>query len=188
MITHKTNLTAKLAAVAATAMLLVACGCQEAKSQMERDRENDAFSPEGDTRAYRRVMNAQAAAGARKDGMLYGYHFDGDHLNSLGRQKLSLMVRANDQAFPIVVHMNVADDERLKGREDAVTTYMTDAGLRQGQLAFAVGPNTDATSSAAQNLNRYNKTEDVAATGSNPSSPQAPGYGVGGGPGNAAGQ
>lgn len=185
MMTRKTNLlTTKLAAAA----LLLLGGCHDVQSQMDRDKAGDAFSPEDDMRGYRRAMVAQEAAAARKDGMLYAYHFDGDRLNSLGQSKLSLMVRANDQAFPIVVYMNVPSDGHLQARQDAVRTYMTDAGLRREQLAFETGINPNNTSSAAQNLQRYAKTEDVATTGSNPSSPQAPGYGVGGGPGNAPGQ
>jgi hypothetical protein len=186
MMTRKTNLltTAKLA----TAALLFLGGCHDVQSQMERDKAGDAFSPEGDTRDYRRAMIAQEAAGARKDGMWYAYHFDGDRLNSLGQSKLSLMMRANDQAFPIVVYMNVPNDPHLQARQDAVQTYMTDAGLRREQLAFETGPNPNVTSSAAQNLQRYGKTEDVSTTGSNPGSPQAPGYGTGGGPGNPPGQ
>jgi hypothetical protein len=184
MMTRKTTITATLAAAA----LLFLGGCHDVQGQMDRDRAGDAFSPEGDTRDYRRAMIAQEAAAARKDGMLYAYHFDGDRLNSLGQSKLALMMRANDQAFPLVVYLNVPNDAHLQARQDAVRTYLTDAGLRREQLAFETGANPNVTSSAAQNLQRYTKTEDVATTGSNPSSPQAPGYGVGGGPGNAAGQ
>src|SRR5438270_2120835 len=108
MMTRKTKVTTATATKLATAaLLLLIGGCREAASQMDRDKAGDAFPAEGDTRGYRRAMLAQEAAAARKDGMLYGYHFDGDRLNSLGQQKLSLMMRANDQAFPIVVYMNV---------------------------------------------------------------------------------
>ena len=56
------------------------------------------------------------------------------------------------------------------------------AGRKDDQVKFALGPNPHATSSAAQNLVRYNKTEDSSVEGSNPTNPQAPGYGTGGGP------
>jgi len=174
----------KLTWIATLAVLAIA-GCHDVKSQMEREKENDAFAPNDDNRSYRKIMIAQEAAGARADGMLYGYHFDGEHLNSLGQRKLSLMVKDNDQAFPITVYMNFPNDDHLKARQDAVATYLADAGLHDNQMKFEVGPNPNNTSSAAQNLNRYLKTEDVATTGANPTSPQAPGYGTGGGTGDS---
>ena len=177
----KTKLTWRIATVA----LLAIAGCHSMKSKIDRDRESDAFAPEDDNRAYKRIMIAQEAAGARADGMVYAYHFDGERLNSLGQQKLSLMIRDNDQAFPITVYMNVPNDDHMKARQDAVATYLADAGLHDNQMKFEVGPNPNNTSSAAQNLNRYLKTEDVSTTGSNPTSPQAPGYGTGGGPGDS---
>jgi hypothetical protein len=170
--------------VAATALLLLG-GCQDAKDNMAKQRESDQFSPDDDSRAYRKFAAAQEGVGARSDGMLYAYHFDGDHLNSLGAQKLSLMLKDNDRAFPVVVYMNVSDDDHLKAREDAVTLYMTDSGLQNDQVKFALGLNPHATSSAAQNLGRYNKTEDSSISGSNPTSPAAPGYGTGGGTGDS---
>ena len=167
--------------VAATTLLLLG-GCQSSKDNMAKQKANDEFSPDDDARSYRKFANAQEGVGARSDGMLYAYHFDGDHLNSLGAQKLSLMLKDNDQAFPVVVYMNVPDDDHLKARKDAVTLYMTDSGLQDEQVKFALGPNPHAASSAAKNLVRYNKTEDSAVEGSNPTNPQAPGYGTGGGP------
>jgi hypothetical protein len=167
--------------VAATALLLLG-GCQSGKDDLAKQKDNDQFAPDDDSRAYRKFANAQKGAGARNDGMLYAYHFDGDHLNSLGAQKLTLMLKDNDHAFPVVVYMNVPDDDHLKARKDAVTLYMIDSGLKDDQLKFDLGPNPHATSSAAQNLVRYNKTEDSSVEGSNPTNPQAPGYGTGGGP------
>jgi hypothetical protein len=176
-----TNITLKLAAAA----MLLLTGCRAAQSKMATEKANDQFAPVDENRSTRRTAIAQEAAGARHDGMLYTYHFDGEHLNSLGRHKLSLMMRNNDAAFPIVVYMNLADDAHMKTRQEAVATYLADAGLHQDQLRLEVGPNPNATSSAAQNLGRYGKTEDVAITGSNPTSPQAPGYGTGGGTGDS---
>jgi hypothetical protein len=170
--------------VAATALLLLA-GCQTAKDNIAKEKANDEFAPDDDARSYRKFASAQEGVGAHSDGMLYTYHFDGDHLNSLGAQKLSLMLKDNDHAFPVIVYMNVLDDDHLKAREDAVTLYMTDSGLKDDQVKFALGPNPHATSSAAQNLVRYNKTEDSSVSGSNPTSPQAPGYGTGGGTGDS---
>ena len=56
------------------------------KDPIKEAKDKDEFPPEDDSRSYRRFMIAQAAAGARHDGMLYEYHFDGDVLNSLGQK------------------------------------------------------------------------------------------------------
>src|ERR1700709_1668862 len=98
------NKTTRITIQIAAAALLLLGGCREARTKMETEKANDAFAPEDDNRAYRRAAIAQEAAGARRDGMLYAYHFDGERLNSLGRHKLSLMLRSNDAAFPIVVY------------------------------------------------------------------------------------
>jgi hypothetical protein len=167
----------------ATALLLLA-GCESTRDGMRRQVEHDAFPTEDDTRAYRRSALAQEAVGARHDGMLYAYHFDGDRLNSLGERKLSMMLRANDRDFPVVVYLNFpADDARIKARQDAVGAYFADAGLTPEQLRFEVGPNPNANSPGAQNLTRLNKTESESPVASNPTSSNNPGYGTGGGSG-----
>ena len=170
--------------IAGIALMLLA-GCESAKENMRKQARNDAFPPEDDTRAYRRFAMAQEAVGARHDGMLYGYHFDGDQLNSLGEHKLRAMLRSNDQAFPLVVYMNFPEESHVKPREAAVTTYLTDTGLQDHQLRFEVGPNPHATSSAAQNLSRLSKTESESPVASNPTNPTAAGAGTGGGGGEA---
>jgi hypothetical protein len=179
------KITNKLGCMLAAGLLVLAAGCHDAKENLDKQKQNDAFMPDDDARAYRQFTDAEKGAGARHDGMLYAYHFDGDHLNSLGEQKLSLMLKDNDHAFPVVVYMNVPEDTHLKSRQDAVSLYMTDCGLTAEQMKFETGPNPNATSSAAQNLVRYGKTEDSSIAGSNPTSPQAPGYGTGGGTGDS---
>jgi hypothetical protein len=149
---------------------------------MRRQAERDAFAAEDDTRSYRRFAIAQAGVGARHDAMLYAYHFDGERLNSLGERKLSLMLADNDHAWPLVLYMNFAPagEAQLKARQEAVTQYLTDVGLQEGQVRFELGPNPNATSSGAQNLARLNKTESESPVASNPTNADTPGYGTGG--------
>jgi hypothetical protein len=176
----------------AALLMLSGVGCshdpepKHARNFEDEAKDMDKFPAEDDSRSYRRFMIAQGAAGARHDGMLYEYHFDGDVLNSLGESKLSLMLKDNDHAFPVTVYMNVTDDVHLKARENAVATYLVDSGLQDQQVKFEVGPNPNARSSASQNLGRFNKTESESGVASNPTSPYAPGYGTGGG--NAGGE
>src|SRR5438270_782538 len=139
---------------AAVVLALSGAGCSHdpepkahARNFEDEAKDMDKFPAEDDSRPYRRFMIAQAAAGARHDGMLYEAHFDGDLLNSLGESKLSLMLKDNDHAFPVVVYMNVSDDNRLKARENAVATYLIDSGLQDQQIKFEFGPNPNARSS-----------------------------------------
>ena len=74
------KITKKTPCLFAAALLLVTVGCQEAKDSMAKQKQNDAFMPDDDARSYRQVVDAEKGAGARHDGMLYPYHFDGDRL------------------------------------------------------------------------------------------------------------
>ena len=172
----KNNNVLKVAAV----LLTLLAGCESARENMRKQAERDAFPPEDDSRSYRRFAMAQEAVGARHDGMLYSYHFDGDHLNSLGERKLCAMLRDNDHAFPVVVYMNFADESRQKPRQDAVSVFMMDSGLLDTQLHFEAGPNPNAASSGSQNLARLSKTESESPVASNPTNTSAPGAGTGG--------
>lgn len=168
-------------------LLTFLVGCESARENMRKQAERDAFPPEDDTRSYRRFALAQEAVGARHDGMLYAYHFDGDHLNSLGEHKLCSMLRDNDHAFPVVVYMNFPDESRQKPRQEAVSAFMVDSGLQDQQLHFESGPNPNATSSGSQNLARLSKTESESPVASNPTNTSAPGAGTGGGGGGDGG-
>jgi hypothetical protein len=170
--------------LAAISLLLLA-GCENAKHNMEKNAANDAFLAEDEARSYRKFAIAQEAAGARHDGMLYDYHFDGSRLNSLGERKLSVMLRDNDHAFPVVIYLNSTDEPRAKARREAVATYMMDCGLESAQVRFEAGPNPNAVSSGAQNLSRLSKTESESPVASNPTNPGSPGAGTGGGGGGA---
>ena len=166
--------------LAALTLILLA-GCESARENKRKQAENDAFLPEDNTRAYRRFVLAQEAVGARHDGMLYNYHFDGHQLNSLGEHKLTAMLNDNDHAFPVVVYLNCPESALMDKRKHAVATYFLDSGLEDQQFRFEVGPNPHVTSSGAQNLNRLSKTESESPVASNPTNPSAPGAGTGGG-------
>ena len=124
----------------AAVLLTLLTGCESARENMRKQAERDAFPPEDDSRSYRRFAMAQEAVGARHDGMLYSYHFDGDHLNSLGERKLCSMLRDNDHAFPVVVYMNFADESRQKPRQDAVSVFMMDLSKVQPMTSAKADP------------------------------------------------
>ena len=160
--------TTKLLFEAAILAMFTLTGCESMEKDMKATAEADKFPAEDDTRSYRRMAIMQTAVGARRDGMLYGYHFDGDNLNSLGREKLSNMLMANDNDFPLKVYLNFAEDSHVDSRKKAVAGYLTDAGLRDNQMAFETGYNPAATSSASKNLSRVAKTESESGVAANP--------------------
>ncbi len=83
-----------------------------------------------------RVIDVQSAEGARTDAMLYKHHFTGGHLNSLGRQKVRLMLAECDSCDEIVVYLNnVGEGELLDKRKAAVEMYLkTTDGENQARL------------------------------------------------------
>src|SRR6186997_2510542 len=96
------KLSTKLALAAAAAVSLASAGC--AHHDNDPNMENGNFKTECESRSPVEFCEAQAAAGAREDGMLYERHFDGDQLNSLGRAKLEMIAQSDDSTTPVKVH------------------------------------------------------------------------------------
>ena len=72
-------------------------------------------------RDVQRIERVQNASGAREDATLEPYHFDKGEVNSLGRQKLSLMIDDDDANNPLVVYLNVPGNDEFKAaRQDSV--------------------------------------------------------------------
>src|SRR3954469_1495633 len=85
------------------AALSTITGCRaDSTASTEHKNRGEDFIAVGDHRAYNQAMLAQAASGARADATLYAYHFDAGNLNSLGQQKLSLMLQDDDAKTPMV--------------------------------------------------------------------------------------
>jgi hypothetical protein len=129
---------------AAVVTLGVTAGCQD-------ENQNGFFKGEGVAgERVAKFADVQAANGARNDAMLYPRHFEGGHLNSLGRQKVLLMLTDCDNCDPVVVHMvNCGDGEILAQRKASVEMY----------LKTVEGPNLLTFHPAAPDLIRFNKTE-----------------------------
>ena len=105
-------------------------------------------------------VDAQAAAGARSDGTLSRYHFDGGHLNSLGEEKLSRMLKDDRAAEPMRVYLNVDEhDAASAARRTAVLAYLRDAGLAEGQVDIVYGANPENWSRTSRHLEGLKKTE-----------------------------
>src|SRR5512137_44602 len=100
------KLSKKLILSAATlAALAVGTGCECNKpATAGTEGYNDPFFHPEELATVNRVARQQAASAARADATLNGAHFHGGKLNSLGEQKLELMLEDDDDTKPIVVY------------------------------------------------------------------------------------
>src|SRR4051794_21911591 len=75
----------------------------------------------GESRKPAQFADAQAAAGARADAMLYKQHFDGGRLNSLGEAKLADMLKDDDAPTPMTVYLKLDESAaNSKARQQSV--------------------------------------------------------------------
>jgi len=136
--------------VAVAAVTGLAIGCnhhapQAAKLHAEK------FAPDDEPRASQNFAAAQAAAGARSDGTLHPVHFGAQGLNSLGREKIDLMLSGAEAAQPVVVYLDVARGPvTAEAARQAVGDYLKGRGLPENQIKLVDGPNTGAMHPAAE--------------------------------------
>src|SRR3954463_5750908 len=92
-----------------TLPLLVLASCQTENQPGSMDPTLNGFFPEdsGEVRKHNQIADAMAASGARADATLSKPHFDGGRLNSLGEDKLALMLRDDDRPEPMKVYLNL---------------------------------------------------------------------------------
>jgi hypothetical protein len=148
------------------------CGGCEWNYNQQRQAMGEFFPAQGEVRDVQRIERVQAASGARADATLSKAHFDKGELNSLGRQKLSLMIDDDDANNPLVIYLNVpADDEFKAPRQDSVIAYLKDQGLEEKQVSFREGPNPATNHPAEDSMIRLAKTETGASAGNSGSSP-----------------
>lgn len=141
------NTISKISVMAAAAVLALAAGCHNDKPQQVR---RDAFVPEDQPRQLRNVILGQEANGARRDATLHPVHFDDAGLNSLGQQKLNLMLASDEPAEPLVVYLDFPEGEMPPHAHDSVVDYLKHCGLPEAQVSLKDGPNPHAASSAAE--------------------------------------
>src|SRR3982750_2065511 len=84
-----TNLMAWLAA----AVVVLGAGCAGHGPNEPRGEANDDLFPKEPEQTVQRFPDVQTANGGRFDANLYPHHFNGTHLNSLGRAKVLLMLQ-----------------------------------------------------------------------------------------------
>src|SRR5665213_82024 len=166
-----------LGIAAGTAMLVFATGCETAPRDAVIHGED--FVPDDAARSAREFVNMEAANSARADATLRLYHFDNGILNSLGEDRLDMILRNGDANSPLVVYLDLPpEDPDNTRRQTAVNAYLKDRGLTDEQIQFKAGPNPYVNSPAAPLIAGQ-------AAGSSGSSsvvaPAASGYGSGAG-------
>jgi hypothetical protein len=170
------SLMRKAILIAGSCMLiaLYSDGCNMADNQ-QRQAMGEFFPPQGEVRDVDRIYRVQQASGARSDDTLQAYDFDKAELNSLGREKLSLMIDDDDANNPLTIYLDLPKDDEFKaGRQDAIVAYLKEQGLEEKQIAFKEGENPATAHPATDGLTRLPKTETGIAAPSGGSSP-APG-------------
>jgi hypothetical protein len=135
--------------MAAAGLLSLAAGCQNDSPQQVR---RDAFVPEDQPRELRSLMIAQQAAGARRDATLHAADFDNDGVNSLGQQKLDLMLAADEPTDPMVVYIDFAEADVPNNAHHSVLDYLKTRGLPEAQVSLKDGPNPGTKAPAADSV------------------------------------
>jgi hypothetical protein len=139
-------------------------GCQSNEKPRHAAREDGIFMPDPSAHQLWTILEAQSITGAQADAMLYAHHFDGDRLNSLGAQKLEMML--DGSARPAAVYLDLAHgDSRAAARHASVEQWLRDAGVAADAVAVKDGPNPDAAAPAGDGLSRMSKTESPRARG-----------------------
>ena len=155
--TYQTSRTLRRATILLAGGLALA-GC-ESDSKPQPPVGHDFF-PAADGRALHNIMDVQYRNGARNDGMLQAYHFDGEVLNSLGQEKLKLMI-PDDSHTTTTIYMNVPENDDMDLRRQNVVAYLQTRGVEESQLKFVNGPNPATLTPAAPGLARLPRTENI---------------------------
>lgn len=136
---------------AGAAMIVVVSGCgHEREQQGNVTMHGEQFVPDETARSVHENVTASAANAARIDGTLRDYHFDLADLNSLGTERLDLMLRNGNAYNPLVVYLDLpSEDAMTVKRRATVMAYLKDRGLTDDQIEFRNGANTKVNSPAA---------------------------------------
>jgi len=137
------------------AAMVLMVGCQDSKHTQSLGPKVDA-----DTASVVRINDVQIAAGARHEATLWPQHFDGDRVNSLGRQKLDAMLHADQSSEPLVIYLDVPDQAP---RQASVKAYLKDRGFPENLVRF--DQESETTFLANDQLKNMPRTDTGGAAG-----------------------
>lgn len=152
--------------VAATATILLVSGCSS--NNKPNTSENAAMSSTPDVARTERLEDVQMNSGARFESTLYIDQFDGAGLSSLGTESLDRILADSHSCNPLVIYMDVPEDDNAQARREAVGRYLEDkGGLKTEQIEFRSGTNPSVQHLTAPDIINYSKTDTgSSATGS----------------------
>jgi hypothetical protein len=136
----------------------------------------EQFQNDDEARAVRNVAGTQAAVGARADATLHSSHFNTSGLNSLGRDKLDLMLLDEDSTLPLVVYLDLPRPDEVKPDEaksarQAVTDYLKGRGMPETQFKLVEGPNPHTLHSATEVVNNLQTLRSTTSGGAGGATP-----------------
>lgn len=143
-------------------LVLLAAGCATDGSEPK-----DFFEKSDENRSTSKFMNAQINSGAREDATLYGSHFTGAKLNSLGTEKLTRLV-PDEAGNSVKVNLDVLAGDVANQRRDAVIGFLKNAGVAEADITVKIGGNDDVKHPAAEQLRNLPKTETGSVGGAAP--------------------
>ena len=125
-----------------------AAGCQPERNDSIVHGED---FPAADTfRPSHEYIELEAANAARADGTLRKYHFDAGDLNSLGEERLDLILHSGDSISPLTIYLDLPQaDAQTAQRRQTVLAFLKDRGLTDEQINFKYGYNPNSTSPVA---------------------------------------
>lgn len=170
-------------ALAATALLAVGCHSSSTQPPMLH---GENFVPDDQPHSVDNIAAAQAARGARADATLRPVHFNDAGLNSLGRQKLELMLADEDAVQPMVVYLDLPPASDAGPARQAVGDYLKARGLAENQFRLVDGPNPKTLSPSTDALTGLAALQQQSPGGQpSANTPQQPSSGYGSPPGAA---
>jgi hypothetical protein len=132
-----------LGLAAGVALIAAAAGCQDNTVQ-----HGESFPGNDQTRDVKRFTDVQISRGAREDATLREYHFAGDKLNTLGQDRIDLMLADGDVYSTLVLYLDVPSDAQLAPRQQAVSSFLKDRGMKDDQIRLENGPNPKSVTAA----------------------------------------
>ena len=174
--------TVALAVLAGVAVVLGTAGCKGSHNGGEQVSHGEQFIADGTPRSVDKFFNTQVASGARADSTLNPSHFDGNQLNSLGREKLRAMLKDDDACEPLTVYVNTPGTGETKARGEAVTAFLMDEGLLETQVQIKEGANPGSVTPAAKAMKAFAISDGDGGSvvgAATPVTPAAPGSGGG---------
>ena len=128
----------------------------------------DFFTAEKDSAQMKAFADEEATSAAIADSSLYPAYFTGSHLNSLGMQKLNLILKDSDR--PEMTQIYLADGADSAEHRDAVWHYLLAGGAKESQFALVAGTNPNSHTLARKNQDDLDKLNSASSQSSSSSS------------------